>query len=220
MPPAPKPIKIPKITPELCELVGAIAGDGSIQNGKAGYRVSLYGNQHKDYEYMKYLSKQIEKLFGLKSKLVIKPGKSCVYFTIYSKNLCEYFIKKFDFSYGKKSDTLQIPRVIRANNTWLIAFIRGLFDTDGCVTWKNTGKYSYRVIKITTNSSKLAYGVKDSLIENKVACHIGKKKQAKRGEIMSYDVVVSKQRMIKKWIELISSKNQRNKKKLDGVAEI
>jgi intein/homing endonuclease len=224
MAPPTKAIRIPRLTPELCELVGAVAGDGSIQNGKAGYRISLHGNLNKDYEYLGYLSRQIERLFGLKSELKTKPEMGWVYFTIYSKKLCEYFVENFGFDYGPKLQ-LKVPQLIRQKDEFMLAYIRGLFDTDGCLTVQKTRGYTYPMIKICTTSEQLAYSLSRFLRKRGIRCFVSIKRGSKKEWKTAYEVTSKGKDAPRVWMERIGSSNPRNIKKLEmwikgGVAEI
>jgi len=209
-----KPIKTPPLSPELCELVGAIAGDGCIQNGKAGCRVSLCGNLAKDYEYVAYLAERINGLFGLETLLSANPAQCCVSFTIYSRRLCEYFIENFGFNYGAKSHTLRIPPVIKQDNETMRAFVRGLFDTDGCVVMQKMGRYQYPAVKICTACREFAYSLRDFLREDGFKCFVSVKRG--RGHV-GYDVTVKGKGMLPLWAERIGSSNPRNIKKIKSV---
>lgn len=64
---------------------------------------------------------------------------------------------------GKK-ESLPIPQWIKENKTYLTFFIRGLFDTDGCVVLQKFGKYSYVLVKISMKDSNFAKDINWALI--------------------------------------------------------
>ncbi|MFQ5474285.1 MAG: LAGLIDADG family homing endonuclease [Candidatus Nanoarchaeia archaeon] len=78
-----------------------------------------------------------------------------------------------------------IPKYITENVVFLKAFIRGLFDMDGCVFIQKDRTYECRLI-IATKFEKFAKSVSDSLSIRRINNHICKK--TRKGIIDGYDV--------------------------------
>ena len=81
--------------------------------------------------------------------------------------------------------------IIKKNNFYLKAFMRGLFRTDGCSFIKIFGKYKYPTIKITTKCKAFAEDIKESLILLEFRAKINKKWGR---DYYSYDVVLNGER--------------------------
>jgi len=101
-------------------LLGVIAGDGFVGEKL----ISLVANS-KDVE---TLDKLVSKIFYISPKYT-KSG-NCFSISITSKNMSDDICRHLKIAYGKKSNKITIPD-LEDNLKW--AFIRGLFDTDGCV---------------------------------------------------------------------------------------
>jgi hypothetical protein len=120
-------IQIPPINEDLLELVGALNGDGHISRKK--YDISITGGISSDEKYLYYLSKKISSLFGLKFKM--SQHADFIRIRGYSKELSNFLVDKFNVPTGKKKGHLRIPSIATLSPTLFLAYIRGLFDTDG-----------------------------------------------------------------------------------------
>lgn len=135
-----KEIKLPdKITPELAEEIGMHYGDGFLSAKRYDYR--LKGN-YKDeiVYYTDYIKPLFKRLYNLDINL--KKFDSTFGFEISSKALWEFKTKVIGIKPGNKF-ALCIPESLKVKNTEILcAFIRGLFDTDGSLSFKT--KYGYK----------------------------------------------------------------------------
>ena len=118
---------------------------------------------------------------------------------------------------GKKT-SLEIPDYIKSDKNYLINFIRGVFDTDGCITSQKSGKYNYPLIKISTQHLNFATQISESLNILSIKNHITKTKANKeKGRPNDcYDVVV-RNKNIFDFLNKIKSRNPRNLNKLDLI---
>ncbi len=145
-----KKINLPlNITESQAELVGIMFGDGNITIRRFTYLINITCNSKKDLEYSKYITKIFIKEFDIIPKVYTYPNKSAMILYIHSKVLVAYFNNTLKITSGPKR-LGYIPDYILSDKTFLIAFIRGLFDTDGCVTFQNDKKYRYVLLKICT----------------------------------------------------------------------
>ncbi|MFH1592831.1 MAG: LAGLIDADG family homing endonuclease [Candidatus Woesearchaeota archaeon] len=151
-------ITFPKeITSDIAYLSGVFAGDGSLnyREKKHEYSLKCVGNpkDEKDF-YHKVVSIKFEKSFGLKPLVRHFDSNTTFGFTIYSKELFYYFTKTIGLPFGIKYDNLKIPEIFLKDKILIISFIRGVFDTEGCITFKKryrTYPY-YPVISISSKS--------------------------------------------------------------------
>lgn len=154
-----KNIKLPnKITPELAEEIGMHYGDGFLSAKRFTYR--LKGNLKDEIPYYQnYIKPLFKKLYNLDVNL--KQYQTTYGFEIYSQALCEFKINVLGIKPGNK-EYISFPEVLKVNNIPILAaFIRGLFDTDGCLYFKtgyNIKKY-YPVIKLELFSKKVIFEV-------------------------------------------------------------
>lgn len=138
-------ITLPRESPELAELCGILAGDGHIGE----YQISVTTNSETDLGHAKYIQRLFTKLFKIPVSFSLrKKQKACVVY-ISSKEVSNFLVKKGMVRGHKIKGALSIPAWIRARKSYNTAFVRGLFDTDGCVyvdshqirgrTYKNLG---------------------------------------------------------------------------------
>ncbi|MEK6859301.1 MAG: LAGLIDADG family homing endonuclease [Nanoarchaeota archaeon] len=131
-----KKIKEPKLNEKLAEFIGAYLGDGTINK----YQIRIAGDYRYDLEYHKYLSELIFELFGIKTSMQKDKGHNTLITVISSKNLCSFFNKNFNITYGDKiRNKTIIPQQIMNNKKFFIACLRGLIDTDGSISRRGRG---------------------------------------------------------------------------------
>ncbi len=151
-----------KLTPLLAEEMGMHYGDGFLSSKRKEYR--LKGNKKDEREYYdKHIIKLYKTLFNL--NLNIKEYESTYGFELASKAFWEFKNKVLKIPSGRK-DHIDFPKIIDFNNKEILkAFIRGIFDTDGSVCFRNKykSKNYYPNISITLNSEKLIKGIHKAL---------------------------------------------------------
>lgn len=133
-----------KPTVEFCELYGAMLGDGCVgvyQYGtkKPVFVVMLTGSMYdRDYYVFKIIP-ILNKLFGDCFQLRKKSNAHALLLRSYQKKpyMC---LRKFGFPSGKKYNLI-IPPCFYKDKKWVIACIRGIFDTDGSVYLRYSKKY-------------------------------------------------------------------------------
>ena len=150
-----KKIKLPnKITPNLAEEIGMHYGDGFLSATRYDYR--LKGNPKDEVEYyLSYIKPMFKELYNL--DLNVKKFEKSFGFETYSKALWEFKKKVIGIKPGKKYD-ISFPETLKVNNIKILAgFIRGLFDTDGSLSFKSIYGYEryYPAIEISLTSKKL-----------------------------------------------------------------
>lgn len=154
-----KEIKIPSKNIKLAELVGALAGDG----GLSSRQVHLYLNLKKDKQYSRILVSLITELFGLGVSQMQRVRESTLVLTVSSTKLVS-FLKNSGLPVGNKiKQEIDIPSWVYWSKSWRKAFLRGLFDTDGCTyvdhhKYKNQ-TYGHICVAITSYSEKLLLSV-------------------------------------------------------------
>ena len=123
-----KKVLFPRQSESFAEFMGVLSGDGCLS--RASYLVCVTCDGVLDYLYVtRVVIPLFKDLFGIVPKLRSQNG--AVHCWVYSKNLFEFLSNKFPV--GKKKNKLCVPSWIIKNRKYSIAFIRGLFDTDGGV---------------------------------------------------------------------------------------
>lgn len=124
-----KKYKKPKNSGLLSEFMGILFGDGHLAN----YQVSVTTNSETDIEHAVYTKNLIKKLFNLNSKISYKKNQKAVTVVVSSVNLVRWLSAKGMPKGNKLNEGLRIPKWIEGNKSYERRFIRGIFDTDGCV---------------------------------------------------------------------------------------
>jgi hypothetical protein len=158
-----KRLKFPKrLTPELAEEIGMNIGDGFLSDKKKEYR--LKGNKNEKGYYDYFVKPLYKKLFNL--DLNIKEYETTYGFELYSKAFWLFKNEILGIPAGRKNN-INLPEIIKVNDKRiLVSFIRGLFDTDGSISFTQSyGDYVnyYPTISLTLKSKNLMFGVYDIL---------------------------------------------------------
>lgn len=206
-------------SPELSEICGIHAGDGYLRGKDHRKELDISGNiEEKDF-YDLHVTELFKKVFEININCKLFQPRNTYGFVIRDKNIIE-FRHNLGFPYGPKSTIVAIPEWIfkSSNKEIKTRFLRGLFDTDGCLHfWKrNKGKYGffkkehnyYPIIKFNTVSKKLNDQVRKLLKElefGKIGEYIYKPKTL--NENIRYVLTLYGPVKAIKFFELIGSKN-------------
>ncbi len=163
------------ISPELAEVCGVHAGDGYLRGEGQRWELDISGNvEEKDY-YDHHLKLLFENLFGIEVNCRFFPHRSTYGFVIRNREVIKT-MHELGFPYGNKSTIIKVPKkVMKSNNNEVLSrFLRGLFDTDGCVHFRTSSKkqkytefkkthHHYPIIQFSTVSKELYHNVKEIL---------------------------------------------------------
>ena len=157
-----KQITFPEeLTPQLAEEIGIHLGDGFLSDKK--YEFRLKGNKNEKEYYDNFIKRLYKDLFNL--DLRIKEYETTYGFELYSKGLWNFKNKILNIPAGRK-ENISIPRIIKESSTEIqVAFLRGVFDTDGSVSFTSRNKYQnyYPRITIELKSKTLIYDLAEIL---------------------------------------------------------
>jgi len=146
-----------KITTDLAYLCGVFAGDGSLnyRKNKNEYSLKCVGNplDEKSF-YHKIIYPKFKKTFGVSLKIKEQDLQTTYGFVLYSKEIYSYLTSTIGLPSGVKYGSLHIPAAFHSRKELTIAFIKGVFDTDGCVSFKRryTSIPYYPVISLASKS--------------------------------------------------------------------
>jgi len=213
-----KGIILPKyLSEDLAYLVGVHIGDGTMNIYRkprlVEYKQGIFGHAINDKDFhLLVLLPLFEKLFNFRPKTRMNcHGCHSIYFT--SKAITTFFNKCLDLPLGKKSEVIDIPKFIQlAGPKYYLECIRGVFDTDFILSFKNKNKtvHNYPIIELKTSSSKLVVTISELLNDIGISNFTSKRliDDPRFKSITKQFVVTSSGRKnLKKWFELISSKN-------------
>lgn len=158
-------IKYPTRNTNLAEFVGIIMGDGGITS----HQITITGCQSTDAAYKMYVANLGQMLFGLQPGYSLRDNDDCWIVRFSSINMSRY-LQGLGLCIGNKiNQGLDIPDWIYKKPILLIACLRGLFDTDGCVYQDHhvvSGKtYTNLGLTFSTASVPLRSSIQSSLIQ-------------------------------------------------------
>lgn len=188
------------------ELIGMHVGDGTLYLSGKTLVWEMRGSTH-EQGYYEYVSKILKDLFEVEVKPKFRGINSYGVQTC-NKKITKFFIDN-GFSPGSKVYTVSVPDYIKcANNKLKQAFVRGLFDTDGCVWFhKNRTPYAYYPhIEFNFASEYLVESLSALLTDLGFRLH---KWKVIRKEI-SYKICMSGFANLEKWFRDISPSNSKH----------
>lgn len=151
----PLPIHKPRCSKELAEFFGIMMGDG----GLSQRQLSITLHHIDDLEYSKFVVRLVRNLFDVVPAVYHIPSSSVNRIVVSRTSIVDH-LHSLGLPIGDKMRAgLDIPGWIKINNKYLVACVRGLVDTDGCIfthQYKVNGKwYAYKKLAFTTMSTPL-----------------------------------------------------------------
>ncbi len=192
------------LTTELCEFLGAFAGDGFTNKYRNQYQIGFAGDSRYDLDY--YLNKIMPiaaKLFNSKTRYIRKKDNS-MWVNFHSKALFEMLTQRFQLPAGIKFDKVRVPKeVLEAKSEMKAAFIRGCMDTDGCVFFDNrpTYKTPYMRLDLCMYNPTILDEIKGMLAE----LGIESQRLANNKHLQ-----ITSKKNVRKYFETIGSSNHRH----------
>ncbi len=126
-------------TAELC---GIILGDGNLH--KSYNRITISGSSDDLIYFQNHVIPLFRKCFGaINPRIYRLKGKNAYNLEIYGKDIFQFFLSTFGLQRGPK-DNAHVPEVVSSNASLMPHFLRGLFDTDGCLKFSKQARlYAY-----------------------------------------------------------------------------
>ncbi|MFH1978204.1 MAG: LAGLIDADG family homing endonuclease [Candidatus Aenigmatarchaeota archaeon] len=193
-----------RMSKELAEEIGIHLGDGCLSKSRHYFSVKC---NKKEEEYVtEYLVALYKKLYNIDLKIMKLP--SVTGFEIYSKALGEFKNKIIGLPYGNKVERTEVPESIlkTKNKEVYCSFIRGLFDTDGCIYMR---KKRYPIITISIKSKKLIDQTTSML-----------KKLGFIPTVYKWTISLNGPTLLNKWIKEINSSNPSKMEKLKKASSL
>jgi len=200
---------------KLAEEIGWHIGDGSMNfyknQGKIRGIYQLRGHIKDDKNhYITRIKPFFKNLYNLNISLREMPSTRVFGFQIWSNELVN-FKHKLGLPLGKKTN-VEIPKKILNKKENIIAVIRGIFDTDGCLYLERKNKKLYPRIQIGTISKNLTKQLYFLLNELGFrATQYSTQKQNNKKTF--YLVSIRGEEMTKKWFKIIKPANSKHIKK-------
>ncbi len=213
--------KLPtKLSPELAYFVGLIAGDGSLlrKEREISSTVIRFSNNDLKQEYIDL----VRKLFGKEIGVTPSSEKRAQDFRFGNRAIFG-LLKGLGVQKPKK---LFIPREIACNKELVLAYLRGLFDTDGSVYDRKNHRSGTRgQIELTTIYRGFAEQIQNILFRLGIPAYIEEKKSRVTvkhdGSLIKskkqYRIYITQNAAIDRFAEFIGFSVQRKKEKLKKI---
>lgn len=124
------------LLPDLAEICGIHAGDGYLRNDSRRHELDVSGGFEEKEYYDYHVVPLFEKVFGLKIQGRYFESRRTYGFVIRDRKVVNFMLS-LGFPNGYKTLTVKAPDfIMQSRNLDIIyRFIRGLFDTDGCLNF-------------------------------------------------------------------------------------
>lgn len=197
-------LRIPAMSEMLAEIVGIHFGDGTMENGTSptGTWKIAYACDARRPKYTYQIKDIFYKVFGIQLHRLDDKKRNCTILYIQSKTLCAFFNKELEVPYGKKMD-LKIPNYIFENQQYLAAFLRGMFDTDGCYVTQKDRRYTYNLLKFTTKHKSFAEDIQKALTQLEMKSYICTKGCG------GYDVTIRNKKSYQRFLDIIQPRKEK-----------
>lgn len=203
----------------FAELCGIHTGDGYLRYVGKRKEWDCSGNNDEKEYYDRHIKKLIQ-LLGFECNAKYFKARNTYGIVIRDSKFLKLF-EECGFPSGAKTTKVQVPKIILKKKKWILRFLRGYFDTDGCITFsrKKGNNYSefkkqkkyYPRICLSTVSKSLAEDltkILESLSFKYYAYSIIPKNKK---ESIKYCIHLNGKEQIKKWFRIIGSKNNTKK---------
>ncbi len=155
-----KNVLLPSVSTRLAELVGICLGDGYV----SPYQIAITLNSEADKQYIPYVVNLISTLFPeIKISLIKRKKENATDIRISSKIVAEFLLNM-----GIIPKRKTVPSWIYSKEEYRSACIRGLFDTEGSISFKDyrskKGTSLYKQLNFRNYNKELILFVRDSLL--------------------------------------------------------
>ncbi len=224
-------IKLPKeISKDLAYLCGIFAGDGSLgyRRKKNEYCLKVVGNPKDEKEfYHQVIGPKFEKVFGILPRMKYHDSKTTYGFSIYSKSIYLYLVNVTGLPSGVKYHSLKVPDIFLDDKKLTMAFIRGVFDTDGCISFKKryrTEPY-YPTISVCSKSRKFIDEIADilkttQLIFSGPYTYMQKDMRITQGHTTTSRIYIYGHKNLQIWIDTIDFYSPKHLAKIQKYAKL
>jgi hypothetical protein len=199
-----------KWSAELAEESGWHIGDGSMNfyNGRGLYQ--LRGHIQDDREhYIKRIKPLFKKTYDLDISLRNMPSTGVFGFQLWNNDLVNFKHKKLLMPIGKKLD-YAIPKKFKENFQLKTSFLRGLFDTDGCIYIEKKRGKPYPRADIKISCEKVSKDVLEMCLSLGIRTtrYVWKRKEKNWRTI--YEITIRGTTMVNKWMEIVQPANSKH----------
>ena len=197
----------------LAEETGLHLGDGSMNYylGKGFYQLRGHMTDDKDH-YKTRIKPLYKKLFNIDVNLREMPSAGVYGFQVWSDELVDYKSRVLGLPLGKKLD-FEIPKEIIKEDELCRCFLRGFFDTDGCIYLEKKNEGLYPRVEFSSISKTFTKQLESILLRLGFRFYCYGLDRSKSGWKDIYRIIIRGKPMAMKWFREIKPKNPKHIKK-------
>ena len=192
---------------KIAEFIEIMLGDGSIgiYNTKAGEKIKIHRTlkvtlDSRNKGYIEHVKNVMGEVLNAEMRIIYRKKENGVDISTHRKDKLQYALNEVGLKISPKWGRMEIPEKYRNGKLGLLV-LKGLFDTDGCLTIFNNNGIIYPRIEIRLCPSPAQKQVNDILNEFNFKYKI---QQHERGKTR---VRISGKEQLEKWFSLIGSSN-------------
>ena len=195
---------------DLAEEIGLHLGDGSMNyyNGKGLYQLRGHITDDKSH-YIIRIKPLYKSLFNIDIRLRDMHSTGVHGFQIWSNALVDYKHNFLGLPLGPKHDFL-VPNTITNNDEFSKSFLRGFFDTDGCLYLENRRGNLYPRIEMVSISERFIKQLKEIIFRLGFRVTYEKRDNLPRHKFAIHKLSIRGKTMTRKWFFEIKSNNPKH----------
>lgn len=212
-------IRLPnRLSKDLAEEIGIIAGDGHLTTKKKDYGIMIAGHRIDDMDYYhRRVIPLFENIYNIKPNIRAEKETNEMHLEIWSKAIFSFHNKNLGFPRGKKENKIVLPKKI-FDKKFTTSFLRGFMDTDGSIVFQKKYKkiYYYPKINIELSDSKLILDIKgmfDKLGFTYSFCSRLRKHKYTKNWYKGYSIDIYGKENLERWYKEIKSNNPKHTSK-------
>jgi len=195
------------LTRQESEILGILLGDGCMSWNHSSVHISIAGHKYEDREYLvEYVRPMFAKRFGISLKILYVKNQNSMIVYVRTKEVA-MTLHEWEMPYGRKKLSNLTPNVALDE----ARFIRGLFDTDGCI-YRKYGPYLQ--IQFKSASSSLVEYARLCLVKLGFSPTLIKRDDTK------VRFFLSRQGEVNRFFEVIQPKNSKHLGRFRNLSKI
>jgi intein/homing endonuclease len=193
---------------KLAELLGIILGDGNLN--KKSNCITIVGSLEDFHYHKNYVIPLIKSVFNCNPKLRKRNDRNAFYVDFNSKEIMNYLTQNIGLIRGNKVNA-EVPSIIKNIQKLIPYFLRGLFDTDGCLKFSKQAKdwNYYPRVQFCFRKTKFAWQVKELL--EKLNFSVGTWEENRFNGLVFFQI--SGKDNLERWMRIINPNNMVHKTK-------
>lgn len=214
-------MKIPvNIDEFLAEEIGLHLGDGSMNfyNNKGLYQLRGHIIDDKNH-YQTRIKGLYKQIFNINIKLREMPSTGVYGFQIWSNKIVDYKSKILKLPLGKKVNFI-IPKEIRNDLELAKHFLRGYYDTDGCLYLEKKNNKLYPRVEFSTISNLFFEQLQEILKQLGFNFTCYREKRAKYDWNDLHKIRINGVKMTNKWFNEIKPANLKHLNKFKRIRNL